>query len=82
LIEQETELDRAFSARSITPAALTAQTDAIGATHAALRRAHLKYHLSTAEVLTADQIRRYGELRGYGGAPSASGHGAHPGHRP
>jgi hypothetical protein len=28
LIEQETELDRQFSARNITPAALTAQTDA------------------------------------------------------
>jgi Spy/CpxP family protein refolding chaperone len=79
LIEQETELDRQFSARNITPAALTAQTDAIGATQAALRRAHLKYHLSTMEVLTPEQIRRYGELRGYAARPAASGH---DGHRP
>jgi hypothetical protein len=38
---------------------------AIGTTQAALRQAHLKYHLSTAEVLTPAQVQRYGELRGY-----------------
>lgn len=29
---------------------------------------HLKYHLSMMDVLTPEQIRRYGELRGYGAA--------------
>jgi hypothetical protein len=40
---------------------------AIGSTQAALRAAHLKYHLATAELLAPMQIQRYAELRGYGG---------------
>src|SRR5215475_1843088 len=44
LIAQEAELDKAFADKTITAAALAASTQAIGATHAALRQAHLKYH--------------------------------------
>jgi Spy/CpxP family protein refolding chaperone len=65
LIAQEADLDKQFVSKTITPASLAASTEAIGATHAALRRAHLKYHLFTVEVLTSEQARRYGELRGY-----------------
>jgi hypothetical protein len=68
LIGQEAELDRLFASQSVTPASLAATTEAIGQTQAALRKAHLAYHLSTAAILTADQARRYAELRGYGGA--------------
>lgn len=82
LIAQETELDRQFASRSITPAALNASTEAIGATQAGLRRAHLKYHLLTRDVLTPEQVRRYGELRGYAGGSPASGHNPHGAHRP
>jgi Spy/CpxP family protein refolding chaperone len=32
---------------------------------AALRAAHLKYHLSTVAVLTPEQVAQYNELRGY-----------------
>jgi Spy/CpxP family protein refolding chaperone len=35
------------------------------ATQAALREAHLRYHLSTVEVLTPEQIARYNQLRDY-----------------
>ena len=42
------------------------------ATQAALRQAHLKYHLATMDVLTPAQIERYGVLRGYAG--EAGGH--------
>ncbi len=70
LIEQETELDRLFASRSITPETLKAATAAIAATQGELRETHLKYHLFTVPLLTQDQIRRYGELRGYG-----QGHG-------
>lgn len=70
LIAAETDLDRQFSGRTVTPASLSAATAAIGATQARLRAAHLKHHLSMMEVLTPEQTRRYGELRGYaGGAP-------------
>jgi Spy/CpxP family protein refolding chaperone len=65
LIAEEAELDRQFADKTMTPARLEASTDAIGRTSAALRRAHLKYHLSTLELLTPAQVGRYAELRGY-----------------
>ena len=75
LISQEAELDRQFATRTVTPASLEAATAEIGRTQAALRAAHLKYHLATVEVLSPDQVRRYAELRGY-----ADPARAHPGH--
>jgi len=80
LIAEETELDRAFAGRSITPQSLAEKTAAIGRTQAALRAAHLRYHLEQAELLTSDQMRRYAELRGYAGGQGHSG-GHHPGMR-
>jgi hypothetical protein len=65
LIAQEADLERQFAGRTITPASLAAVTQAIGATRAALRAAHLKYHLATVEVLDATQVQKYAELRGY-----------------
>jgi hypothetical protein len=67
LIEQEHDVDRKFATRTITPEALAASTALIGATQGALRETHLKYHLSTAAILTHDQLERYAGLRGYGG---------------
>jgi len=72
LIAAETDLDRQFATHGITRASLDAATTMIGATQAQLRAAHLKYHLSMLDVLTPQQIRRYGELRGYGGAAPAT----------
>jgi Spy/CpxP family protein refolding chaperone len=65
LIAQEADLDNAFASKTITAASLAASTEAIGATHAALRRTHLKYHLFAIEVLAPAQLQRYAELRGY-----------------
>lgn len=65
LIAGETALDRGFKDRSITPQRLAELSAAIGATQGELRAVHLKYHLTTAELLTSDQSRRYAELRGY-----------------
>lgn len=67
LIAQEADLDKEFASKTITAATLATATEAIGATHAALRQAHLKYHLFTVEVLTPAQVWRYAELRGYKG---------------
>jgi hypothetical protein len=78
LIAGERELDHAFASKSVTPASLEAMLQAIGATQAALRAAHLKYHLATLEALTPRQVRRYNELRGYSSASGApSPHGVH-----
>jgi hypothetical protein len=62
--------------RSVTAATLTETTMAIGQTQAELRAAHLRYHLLMADVLTPDQMRRYGELRGYSGIDQGQRH--HP----
>ncbi len=66
LIEQEADLDRQFAARTVTPDSLKASTAAVAATQGALRETHLRYHLSTVTVLSAGQMQRYAELRGYG----------------
>jgi len=76
LIAQEAELDKAFANKTITAATLAASTEAIGATHSALRQTHLKYHLSTVEELTPAQTQRYAELRGYKGGMQHP-HGRH-----
>jgi hypothetical protein len=65
LIAAELELDRQFAERKITPAVLASLAAQIGERQGELRAVHLKYHLTTAELLTPDQKRRYGELRGY-----------------
>ena len=65
LLAQETALDKAFASRSITTESLKSAIEQIGVTQAALRNAHLKYHLQTVQILSADQTKRYSSLRGY-----------------
>jgi hypothetical protein len=66
LIQEETELDRQFASRTVTPESLNAATIAIGKTQAELRETHLKYHLTTGAMLSEVQRQKYAELRGYG----------------
>jgi len=47
------------------PARLGLLTAQIGERQGALRGIHLKYHLTTAGLLSAEQLPRYRELRGY-----------------
>jgi len=79
LIAQEAELDRLFASRTATDASVAAATQAIGATQATLRAAHLRYHLATLTLLTPAQTQRYGELRGY--ASGTAGEHQHGGGR-
>jgi Spy/CpxP family protein refolding chaperone len=65
LIARETALDRAFAERTISPQTLIALTTEIGEAQGSLRAIHLKYHLTTAELLSPHQRHRYTELRGY-----------------
>jgi hypothetical protein len=65
LIAHETVLDRAFAERTISPDTLADLTVQIGETQAQLRAIHLKYHLTTADLLSPQQRHRYAELRGY-----------------
>ena len=75
LVTQEAELERQFVTKSVSDASLVEATQAIGATQAALRAAHLKYHVSTLAALKPGQVERYMALRGY--ANSASPHQSH-----
>jgi hypothetical protein len=65
LIEQEADLERQFSGRSVTPESLKAMTAQIAATQGLLRETHLKFHLSTVTLLTPHQLQQYTQLRGY-----------------
>jgi hypothetical protein len=65
LIDQEAALDVEFATHTITPARLKEATAEIGITQAALRDTHLKYHLETAQILSANQMQQYADIRGY-----------------
>ena len=66
LLAQEADLDRQFAEKTVTEMSLTAATQAVGTTQAALRAAHLRYHLATIKLLAPEQVQRYVDLRGYG----------------
>lgn len=65
LIAQESALDRAFAEKKISEPTLASLIAQIGETQSQLRQVHLKYHLITADVLTAEQKRLYAMHRGY-----------------
>jgi hypothetical protein len=66
LLEQEAELDQQFAGHTVTSDSLKVSTAAVAVTQGELRQTHLKYHLSTAALLSPVQMQRYAELRGYG----------------
>src|SRR5262245_25864350 len=65
LLASEGDLDRAFAERTIAPDTLASLTAKIGEAQGRLRAVHLKYHLTTADLLSPQQRQRYAELRGY-----------------
>jgi hypothetical protein len=65
LIAGERALDQEFATQKMTTDRLALLTAQIGERQGELRAVHLKYHLITAELLSADQRQRYAELRGY-----------------
>lgn len=70
LIDEEQKLDKLFASRTVTPDTLNASLERIGTLQAQLRQAHLEAHLTQTQILSATQIAKYVELRGYGGNPS------------
>lgn len=65
VVEAERRLDRAFAERTITAASLDSLTAEIAGLQGRLRAAHLRAHLSVAELLSPAQRRAYDRLRGY-----------------
>lgn len=85
LVEGERQLDCLFRAGEVSGETLDRQVAAIAALRGRLRAAHLRAHLRMREILSADQVARYVELRGYesaGQGPAAhhDGHAAMAGH--
>jgi len=74
LVQREAELDRLFASREVTRATLESSLAEISRLQGELRRVHLEAHLAQTEILTAEQVASYVELRGYGGMDH-SGHG-------
>lgn len=65
-IAAEAAIEEAFRESDLTPDSLRALIDTAEAARAELRYIHLSRHLETQPLLTAEQIARYKNLRGYG----------------
>ena len=74
LVAAEAELDALFRSGAASTTRVDALLQRIGALEARLRAVHLNAHVAQRDLLTAEQVERYVQLRGYG---DARGHGAH-----
>lgn len=70
-IAAERALDTAFSNGGLDAARLETLVSAAGQARSNLRLVHLSRHLETLEVLSAQQVARYNDLRGYTNDPCA-----------
>ncbi len=77
-VEAERAIDQAFRSGRIDDGILAARLAEAGRLRDALRQVHLTAHLKTAPILTAEQRRLYGKLRGYGDT-AVPGHEHTPG---
>jgi len=74
LIAAERALDDAFARHSVDAETLDRLTLAIGRQQAQLRAEHLRTHLTQTALLTAEQVTRYSQLRGYTAAEPGKVH--------
>ena len=63
IVDAERGLDEAFKGGKVTEAELKQRLDAIARLHGELRLVHLRAHLLTKPLLSADQIKQYDALR-------------------
>lgn len=70
IVAEESELDRAFRHGRISAEEVASRTESLAVHYARLRTVHLEAHLETKALLSAAQVAKYDELRGYtsGGA--------------
>ena len=77
MVADEQALEAAFRGGALTDTELSGRVTRLAAMHGELRQVHLRAHLETRALLTAAQVARYDEVRGY----SSSAPTAHPPHR-
>lgn len=75
LVEAERALDALFRSGKVGPDALAGAVHAAAAAAGEYRLSHLETHRRLRALLSAEQVERYDELRGY--AKPAAGEGAH-----
>jgi Spy/CpxP family protein refolding chaperone len=63
IVDAERALDEAFASGQMTETDLSTRLIAIAQLQSSLRQAHLRAHLLTRPVLTAEQVSRYYQLR-------------------
>jgi hypothetical protein len=68
ILHEEQSLETGFRTATMTEADLHARVARIAALQGELREIHLAAHVTTRAILSADQIARYNELRGYTGS--------------
>lgn len=74
VVAKERELDRLFAGAQADDANVRAVLEEIALLQARLRGAHLRAHIAQRDVLSAGQIARYDELRGYTSGNGVYGH--------
>lgn len=77
LVDAERALDRLFASGKVTESALAEHVRTVAKLQGDYRLSHLETHRRMRDMLTDGQVRRYDELRGYGGAGQGSAHGHH-----
>ena len=77
VVEKEAELNRLFAEGTVSPANLRLQVGEIARLQGELRVVHLRAHLEMRRLLSPHQVKKYDELRGYGGKDSGHQHRQH-----
>lgn len=65
IVEKEGELNRAFTNGSISRESLATRVTELSRLQGELRALHLGAHIEMQQVLSAEQVKTYDELRGY-----------------
>ena len=68
VVAAERDLDRLFRGGKVDEAVLARAARTAAAVEGEYRLSHLETHRRMRDLLTAEQVRRYDELRGYGAA--------------
>jgi hypothetical protein len=76
ILQAEAHLAQRFRQGHIDDSSLRETLDRIGQLRAELRFIHLRTHLATRALLTADQISQYNVVRGYGASGGVPPHHA------
>ncbi len=65
IVTKEQKLSKAFASGKITNAELEKETNELAQLYGKLRKTHLQAHLQINPLLSAEQIQKYNQIRGY-----------------